>query len=195
MTQDSFGHFYIGDFGNNDKARRWLTIYKIRNPIYIKGNSTSAEIIKFTYSDLALDDDVKSTDDFDLEAFIHWNRKLYLFTKNRDTPFDGNTHVYRIGDYAANFKAEYVSSFKTCISLQELCWITSAALSPNGKRLVLLDSERIWLFENWQKDDFFSGDVYKIKLGIVTQKEAITFIDHQRVIFTDEEFNGIGRNA
>ena len=73
-------------------------------------------------------------------------------------------------------------------------WITSAALSPNKKRLALLDSQRIWLFENWQGDDFFSGDKYRIDLGIVTQKEAITFVDEETIIFTDEEFHGIGRN-
>ncbi len=45
MTQDDFGHFFLGDFGNNDNMRKWLTIYKIENPIDIKGMSTSAEII------------------------------------------------------------------------------------------------------------------------------------------------------
>jgi hypothetical protein len=53
----------------------------------------------------------------------------------------------------------------------------------------------LWLFENWQGDDFFSGDAYKIDLGIVTQKEAVTFTDDNTIIFTDEEFNGIGRNS
>ena len=44
MTQDDFGHFFIGDFGNNDNMRKWLTIYKIENPIDIKGSETQAEI-------------------------------------------------------------------------------------------------------------------------------------------------------
>ena len=73
--------------------------------------------------------------------------------------------------------------------------LTSAALSPSRKKLALLDSQRIWLFENWQGDDFFSGDVYRIDLGIVTQKEAITFYNEDYIVFTDEEFHGIGRNA
>jgi hypothetical protein len=60
---------------------------------------------------------------------------------------------------------------------------------------VLLDSQRLWLFENWQGDDFFSGDKYRIDLGIVTQKEAVTFFNEDVIIFTDEEFHGIGRNA
>ena len=195
MTQDDFGHFFIGDFGNNAKDRRWLTIYKIENPIDIKGDTTQAEIIKFTYADVLNTAPGAKEDNYDLEAFVYFKRQLYLFTKNRDVPFDGKTHLHRIGDHAANYKAQYVSSFTTCTGLQELCWITSAAMSPDRSKLVLLDSERLWLFENWQDDDFFSGDVYKIKLGIVTQKEGVTFFDNNTVVFTDEEFQGFGRNA
>jgi len=52
MTQNKFGHFFLGDFGNNDNDRKWLTIYKIENPIDIKTDTTEAEIIKFTYPEL-----------------------------------------------------------------------------------------------------------------------------------------------
>ncbi|MFA3791098.1 hypothetical protein AB6T38_08260 [Aliiglaciecola sp. SL4] len=195
MTQNSFGHFFLGDFGNNDNSRRWLTIYKIENPIDIKGNTTEAEIIKFTYPEL---DDTPVTPDkrnYDLEAFVEFDRHLYLFTKNRTEPFDGITNVYKVGDHAANFDAELIGSFKTCTTMGKLCWITSAALSPNRKQLALLDSTSIWLFENYQDDKFFSGDISRIDLGIVTQKEAITFLDDNTVVFTDESFRGVGGNA
>lgn len=194
MTQDNFGHFFIGDFGNNDNDREWLTIYKIENPIDIKGDSTRAEIIKFTYPGLsAANPGINEKND--IEAFVYYKQALYLFTKNREEPFNGITKLYRIGDHAANFKAQHVSDFSTCTFLKQLCWVTSAALSPNREKLVLLDSERLWLFENWQKDDFFSGDAYKIDLGIVTQKEAVTFYDDNTIIFTDEKFNGMGGNG
>ena len=100
-----------------------------------------------------------------------------------------------MGDHAANFDAELIDSFKTCTTLEKLCWITSAALSPDRKKLVLLDSTSLWLFENFKGDKFFSGDVSKIDLGIVTQKEAVTFFDDNTIVFTDEEFKGIGGNA
>jgi hypothetical protein len=132
---------------------------------------------------------------FDLEAFVALGRHLYLFTKNRTEPFDGITKVYKVGDHAANFDAELIDSFKTCTTLEKLCWITSAALSPDRKKLVLLDSTSLWLFENFEGDKFFSGDVSKIDLGIVTQKEAVTFFDDNTIVFTDEEFKGIGGNA
>jgi hypothetical protein len=195
MTQDYFGHFFIGDFGNNDNDRKWLTIYKIENPIDIKGTTAKAEIIKFQYLDQLAFPPKAEDKNFDLEAFIYYKRHLYLFTKNRKEPFDGETTLYKIGDHAANYDATKISQFTTCKHMQKLCWITSAALSPDRKKLVLLDSQHIWLFENWSGDDFFSGDVYQIKLGIVTQKEAITFEDNNTLIFADEEFIGVGRNV
>ena len=195
MTQNDFGHFFLGDFGNNKQERKWLTIYKIENPIDIKGNTTEAEIIKFTYPELDGNPVAPDKRNFDLEAFVAFGRHLYLFTKNRTEPFDGITNVYKVGDHAANFDAQLIDSFKTCTTMEKLCWITSAALSPNRSKLVLLDSTSIWLFENFTEDKFFSGDVSIIDLGIVTQKEAITFYDENTLIFTDEEFKGIGGNA
>jgi len=195
MTQDDFGHFFIGDFGDNDNVRKWLTIYKIENPIDIKGTETEAEIIKFTFPKQLNFPPKASEKNFDLEAFVFYKKHLYLFSKNRTKPFDGDTNLYKIGDHADNYQADFISNFNTCTTHEKLCWITSAALSPDRTKLVLLDSERLWLFENWQGDNFFSGDAYKINLGIVTQKEAVTFFDENTIIFTDEEFSGIGRNS
>ncbi|MEI6894696.1 MAG: hypothetical protein V5789_08705 [Colwellia sp.] len=195
MTQDDFGHFFIGDFGNNDNIRKWLTIYKIENPIDIKGTETQAEIIKFTFPEHLNFPPKASEKNFDLEAFVFYKKHLYLFSKNRTDPFDGDTNLYKIGDHADNYQADFISNFNTCTTYEKLCWITSAALSPDRTKLVLLDSERLWLFENWLGDDFFSGDAYKINLGIVTQKEAVTFFDDNTLVFTDEVFNGIGGNS
>ncbi|HCV04523.1 MAG TPA: hypothetical protein DG048_17955, partial [Pseudoalteromonas sp.] len=167
----------------------------IENPIDIKGDTTEAEIIKFTYPEMDGNPITPDQRNFDLEAFVALGRHLYLFTKNRTEPFDGITKVYKVGDHAANFDAELIDSFKTCTTMEKLCWITSAALSPDRSKLVLLDSTSIWLFENFQGDKFFSGDVSLIDLGIVTQKEAITFYDDNTIVFTDEEFKGIGGNA
>lgn len=195
MTQNKFGHFFLGDFGNNDNDRKWLTIYKIENPIDIKIDTAEAEIIKFTYPEWGKDPLKPDELNYDLEAFVAFGRHLYLFTKNRTKPFDGITNLYKVGDHAANFDAKLIGSFKTCTTMEKLCWITSAALSPDRTKLVLLDSRSIWLFENFDDDKFFSGDVSRIDLGIVTQKEAITFYDDNTIVFTDEMFKGIGGNA
>jgi len=194
LTQDDFGHFFIGDFGNNSNKRRDLTIYKIENPIDIKTTETEAEIIRFKFNDQDLNNTNDSIRNFDMEAFIFYKGRLYLFTKNRTKPFDGYTNLYRMEDYASNQKAKKVSRFKTCKAGKYQCWITGAAISPNRKTLALLGSNKIWIFKNWKGDDFFSGEVTDIDLGLITQKEAITFMNDSLVVIADENFRGIGGN-
>ena len=196
LTQDDEGHFFIGDFGNNLNQRRVLTIYKIKNPVDIKGNETKAEIIKFKFSDLIATKQVPdSTKNYDIEAFAYYKKELYLFTKNRTKPFDGYTNLYKMGAFAANNDIKYISKYKTCTSNKYLCWITSAAFNPERIKLALLSSNKIWVFSNWKGDDFFSGDVKEIDLGLVTQKEAITFYNDSILIYADEKFKGIGGNV
>ena len=194
LTQDDFGHFFVGDFGNNSNKRRDLTIYKIENPIDIKTTVTEAEIIRFKFSDQDLDNTNDSIKNFDMEAFIFYKGRLYLFTKNRTKPFDGYTNLYRMEDYASNQRAQKVSRFKTCQAGKYQYWITGAAISPNRKTLALLGSNKIWIFKNWKGDDFFSGEVTDIDLGLITQKEAITFMNDSLVVIADEKFRGIGGN-
>ena len=194
LTQDDFGHFFIGDFGNNSNKRRDLTIYKIENPIDIKTTVTEAEIIRFKFNDQDLNNTNDSIRNFDMEAFIFYKGRLYLFTKNRTKPFDGYTNLYRMEDYASNQRAKKVSRFKTCKAGKYQCWITGAAISPNRKTLALLGSNKIWIFKNWKGDDFFSGEVTDIDLGLITQKEAITFMNDSLVVIADENFRGIGGN-
>lgn len=194
LTQDDFGHFFIGDFGNNENNRKDLSIYKIENPIDLKGPETEAEIIRFKFTDQDHDNKNDSIKNFDLEAFVYYKGNLYLFTKNRTKPFDGYSNLYRMGDYASNQKAKKISRFKTCKAGKYQCWITSAALSPNRKKLALLGSNKIWIFKNWKDDDFFSGDFSEIDLGLITQKEAITFYNDSIVVLADEKFKGIGGN-
>ena len=54
--------------------------------------------------------------------------------------------------------------------------------------------ETDWLFSNWKNDDFFSGDLEEIDLGMITQKEALTFYNDSTLVIADENFKGIGGN-
>lgn len=194
LTQDDFGHFFIGDFGNNKNERTSLTIYRIENPIDIWSKEAEGGIIRFKFDNQEIEKNNKGLHNFDLEAFVFYEGRLYLFTKNRTKPFDGYTNLYRMEDYASNQKAELVSRFSTCLAGKYQCWITGAAMSPDRTKLALLGSNKIWVFKNWESDDFFSGDLQEIDLGLITQKEAITFENDSTVIIADEEYMGIGGN-
>ena len=147
LTQDDFGHFFIGDFGNNLNKRNDLTIYKIDNPADIKGDSTLAEIIRFKYSNQDLKDRKDADKNFDVEAFVSYKNKLYLFTKNRTKPFDGFSNLYVMGEYASNQNAKMIDRFIPCEADMYQCWITSAALSPDKKKLALLGSDKMWILK------------------------------------------------
>jgi len=69
LTQDDFGHFFIGDFGNNNNKRNDLTIYKIENPIDIKTTETEAEVIRFKFNDQDLENTTDSINEFRLRGF------------------------------------------------------------------------------------------------------------------------------
>ena len=71
MNQGYFGHFFLGDFGNNEYLRKWLTICKNESSIDIKDNATETEIIKPYYSELKIFSPKVENKTFDVEVFIY----------------------------------------------------------------------------------------------------------------------------
>lgn len=120
---------------------------------------------------------------------------LYLCTKNRTVPFDGKTHLYRLPDAPGEYIAEKIGTFDTGGSLFLNFWITAADIRPDGSRLCLLSSDKMWVFYGFTGDDFFGGQVLRFDLPPTTQKEAVCFLTETELYITDEELpGGIGRN-
>lgn len=194
ITQDDQGHFYIGNIGNNNNTNTDLTIFKIPNPATADDGSVTAQVISFAYEDQFSFPPPEDSLYFDCEALFWWGGNLYFSTKNRTVPFDGKTHLYRIPDSPGNYTAEKIGTFDTGGDNMFLYWITAADVSPSGEKLVLLSSDKLWLFYGYQADDFFSGDHLQIDLPHSTQKEAICFVDENTLYISDEEWtNDIGR--
>ncbi len=186
LTKDDRGNIYVGDFGNNLQKRKDLCIYKIENPSLLPAAATvPAEKITFKYSDQSKFPPEKKHRNFDCEAFIYFRDSLYLFSKNHSKPYNGYTKMYRLPATEGDYVAELVDSFKTGNTMPT-SFITSAAISPNGKQLALLSSDRVFLFSNWQGANFFKGDLRLIKLGTVSQKEAICFATNWTLWIGDE---------
>lgn len=195
IAQDGQGNFYIGNIGNNDNNSTDLTIFKIPNPDAATGDSVAAETISFSYEDQYSfpppDDSLR----FDCEALFWHAGHLYLCTKNRTVPFDGKTHLYRLPDAPGEYIAEKIGTFDTGGSLFLNFWITAADISPDGSRLCLLSSDKMWVFYGFTGDDFFGGQVRRFDFPPVTQKEAVCFLTETELYITDEELpGGIGRN-
>jgi hypothetical protein len=185
ITQDNGGNLYIGDFGNNDNVRKDLCIYKIAKASLVNNKLLPAYKISFEYPEQKKFPPKKKTLFYDVEGFFELKNNFYLFTKNRSSEFDGTVFIYKVPNASGFHKAKLIGQFKTCEDFDN-CAITSAAISPEGTKVVLLSHSKIWLFENFSSDDFLSGTRTEIDLQHYSQKEAICFKDNTTLLIADE---------
>ncbi len=187
LAQDDQGNFYVGDFGNNANLRTDLRIYKIPNPDLVVTDTVDAEVIEIAYADQLAFPPLQPFQNYDAEAFFWHNQELYIFSKNRTSPFTGYTYLYRFPDTAGTYSSAPTDSFFTGIGTDFLFWITAADVSPDRRHMALLSSDKMWLFNCYSGDDFLGGGVWQISLGAISQKEAICFADDSTFLVTDEK--------
>lgn len=186
LTADDAGNIYIGDFGNNDNERQNLAIYKLNASDLAKDQADASEIVEFYYPEQTEFPAKKKDRIYDSESFFIFNNKFYLFTKNRSSKFDGTTSLYRVDNKPGQrLPAKKISSFVTCDNFNH-CAVTSAAMSPDKKKVAILSSDKVWIFTDFKGDDFFSGKSQMIELDHFTQKEGLTFESNDSLLITDE---------
>jgi len=195
LTGDTEGNLYIGDFGNNNNKRKNLTIYKITKASTFPEGIVKTEAVKttFYFEDQKKFPPKKKDRNFDVEAFFFLNGNFYLFTRNRSKDFDGTTKLYKVPALEGNYEAELLGEYKTCDDDDE-CQVTAAAIDFKTGTIALLSSKNIWLFSNYKNDDFFKGDIKRIKLSYPSQKESITFKDSETLYIADELVHMEGGN-
>jgi hypothetical protein len=191
ITSDTDGSLYIGDFGNNDNARKDLAIYKIDKNDLTKTSVSSAQQTTFYYPEQTDFPSKKKNKLYDCEAFFEMNGNFYLFTKNRSSQFDGTTILYKVPNKQGNFAAQKIGEFKTCADYNTCC-ITAASISPDKKKIVLLTHSKVWLFENFDSDLFFKGKASELELEHYSQKEAISFTTNDELLIGDEKVKKTG---
>ncbi len=192
LAKDDAGNVYIGGFGNNGNKRHDLTIYKIPDPATLKEKVVNAETIQFSFPDQKLFPPAENELNFDVEAMIWFNNNLYLFSKNRTVPFTGYSKVYKLPATPGTYVAELIDSVYLGPEPMLVNWVTSADISPDKKKLVLLSHDKLWLFTCFEGDKFFSGKKYTISFGTMSQKEAICFSSNTELYITDEYLYKIG---
>jgi len=193
LAEDKDGNIYIGDFGNNSNKRKDLVIYKIPNPEFEKGKKIDAEKIKFSYPDQMDFPPVVAELNYDAEAFFYHKDFLYVITKNRTIPFSGEAFIYKIPAEPGEHPAKLVGKFITC-KQDVICQVTSADISPDGSTIALLGYGNLWVFTDFEWDDFSKGRMKTINLGVTTQLESICFLNNETLLLTDEERANTGGN-
>jgi hypothetical protein len=193
LTQDGEGNLYIGDFGNNENERKDFAIYKLPNPTIEKGDKIVAEEIIFSYPEQTEFPPPAAEKRYDTEAFFFKDSLLYIITKDRSNPFLGEALIYTVPATPGEYKARRVGTFSTCKDYS-ICQITSAAISPDGTKIVLLGYGSLWIITNFDLPNFSGGDVQYIDLGVRTQLEAVCFKNNNTLYLSDEENHMTGRN-
>lgn len=189
MSKDDKGNLYIGNIGNNSNATKDLTIFKISNPEKTESDSTSAMIISYFYEDQVSYPPSTNKRNYDCEAMFWYKTNIYLLTKHRSFPTA--TNLYKIPAKKGNHKAKKIDTFYTGKKSGKpndfgKFWVTSAAISPDGKKMCMINENKLWVFYDFKKDHFFQGKYIKIKLGDRTQKEAVCFVTNDKIFITDE---------
>lgn len=180
LTSDEKGNLYIGDFGNNNQKRKKLSILKITNEDLLNHEEVAVEKINFEYPKLKGE---KKTS-FDAEAFFYHQNYFYIFTKSRKKKSLGKTLLFKIPNKKGKHVAEFISEFEFCNDVN--CRITSADISSDGKRIVLLNHTSVFVLTGFKNDDFFSGKMNETSLNHTSQKEGICFKDNNTLLITDE---------
>ncbi|MBW4361584.1 esterase-like activity of phytase family protein [Flavobacterium taihuense] len=194
ITKDAAGNLYIGDFGNNDNVRKDLCIYKINKNSLNQENAIPAYKISFSYPEQKEFPPKKTKLFFDVEGFFEIKNNFYLFTKNRSKGFDGTVLVYKVPNKGGFHQAVLMGKLKTCDNYNH-CALTSATISPDASKVVLLTHDKIVILENFKGDNFLKGTQTAFKLDHFSQKEAICFKNNETLIIADEKTNKIGGNV
>jgi hypothetical protein len=191
LASDEKGTIYIGDFGNNFNERKNLSIIIVEQN-ELDEKKAEVEEIEFKYPNQYQFPPKKEEMYFDTEAFFFFKSSLYILTKSRVAGNYGKTTLYKIPAKKGKYTAEIVAEFENCSDLE--CWITSADISPNGKKVALLSQKNVLIFSDFKEDKFLSGQVTTINLKYRSQKESITFKDNNTLLITDERSQGAGGN-
>lgn len=193
LTQDHEGNLYIADIGNNNNKRKDLVIYKVPNPEIEPGAKIVAQEIRFNYPEQHKFPPKKKGLVYDAEAIFYHTNYLYIITKNRSQPFSGKALIYRVPATEGTYVAELIGDFTPCTTAR-ICEVTSAAISPDGKKVVLLGYGYLWVFTDFTSDNFTNGNLKTINLGATTQLEAVCFQNNNTLLISDEKRGNTGQN-
>jgi uncharacterized protein YkwD len=192
-------HVYIADIGNNFGSRRDLKIYKILKSDLLTSEIVPTEVINISYADQTGFVYDNFTTPFDADAFIAFDGKLYIFTKNWA---DYTTRVYVAPTVPGTYELDPVSEKQFDVM------ITGADYDAKTNSVALVGysnpydngntfKSMIIVLTNFKNDDFFSGRIVtreiqnKIETG---QIESIVFYGNNE-LYVGSEGVELGSNT
>ena len=172
IAKDDRGNLYLADVGNNANNRRDLVIYKF-HPL----TPERVESIRIRYADQRAFPPAPDSLNFDCEAVVWHQNKLYLFSKNRSKT-DRMVKMYAVPDVAGSYEATSQDS------VYSHAMVTGADVSPDGKTLALLTYGKVLLFDIAQGMNL-EHPTHCLKIARA-QTEAIVFVNNTDFVISNE---------
>ncbi len=178
IAVDDFGNLIIADSGNNNNLRKDLTIYFVKEPDPFENTAAKAyKKVPFYFADQ--DSYPPTKKNFDCEAIFWAKGKLYLLTKHRSDTF---TKLYRFDSIDTN----KIHPLKPLGTFDAKAMVTSADVSPDGNKLVLLTYSSIWMFVvSDSSDNYFGGKIFWLPI-FAKQCEGICFAGTEIIICNEQ---------
>jgi hypothetical protein len=180
---------YIGNIGNNVRARDVFTVYKIKEPKVTETDENSsdknpliteqAEAINFTYPDLR----------HDAEALLVHPETLniYILTKR----FSGASGVYELSNYTTGKTNRLKKIADFSLPALPNGVVTGGEISPDGKRVILCDYFNAYEIEidadTKNFDKIWKDEPTIIELGERKQGESVCYSADATTIFATSE--------
>jgi hypothetical protein len=187
ITKDDKGNIYIADIGNNSNQRKDLRIYKIKSHNLLNVNLLNAEIIEVSYNEQTDFPPKDEALNFDAEGIAYHNDSLWIITKCRSIPFEGNAYIYKFpaksGKYNLKRKAHLF------IGKDGFTKDAVTSLDIYNDQLYILTYNRILIYKLIDNKLEFDKQFYTKPY---TQKEAITLKNKNEIYLTDESTKILG---
>ncbi len=182
LTQDDQGRLFIGDFGDNRRARAQLQVY-CYDPEEEKLDS-----LQFSYPDNLF---------YDVEAFFWHRDSLHLFTKSQIQRADLTTYHFVVPATPGQHTAELRDS----LQLRKRA-VTAAAIHPETGQVALLayyfkfrlgfipySAANVYYFTDYPEGHFLKGKMHsrRISLFLATQYESLDFLSAERLLVASEQ--------
>ncbi len=180
---------YIGDIGNNSRARGTLTVYKIPEPKVSKADKNSSDkrpkitkravAVNFSYPTVRRDSEA---------LLIHPKTEaIYILTKR----LSGASGVYKLSNYKSGRKNQLKQIADLSLPALPNGIVTGGEISPDGKRIIVCDYFNAYEIKLDEESDEFE-QIWKdepaiIKLGKRNQGEAICYSADATSIFATSE--------
>ncbi len=170
----------VADFGNNRNDRRDLVLYYVDEPSALAARTTVKRKVFFCYPDQPQIPAPEDDFNYDSEAIYTLGNRVYILTKHRS---DHETRLYRL-----DRDEPFVTNPLTLVDRFDIHGqVVGADASPDGKRVVVITYDAIWLFDLEPDDDnLFRGAIRWLPYE-AAQVEAVCFADDNTLLLADEE--------